>query len=176
MCNKVHQDEIDLSLIAPESNIYFNQVDSIPTIQKALAALSQETSKADIVILGIGNQDVSNTRQTPEEFALVFNAFLNYLTQQVYTENELIIVKTTQYYGSHLPYRGWTHGRSDAFANIIRSSVKQQSSKRVLLWDTHQIGLNENQVYCHDKTMSNSDVIKVENAMLSNIIRSAAYL
>jgi hypothetical protein len=172
LCNEIDDKELGTSPIeiAEGTDVYFEEVNSIANIRDT--ASPNKVTSADILILGVGNDDLADTRQTPEEFALAFNSLLNYLTQQVYTKNELIIVKTTQYYGSYGPSGGWTHGRSEAYANIIRAAV--QDEQRVLLWDTHQIGLNENQV-CHDKTVSNSDVIKVENTMLSNIFK-AAYL
>lgn len=115
------------------------------------------------MLLGTGSQ---GSRQTPNEFATEFNTMLVYLTQQVYTRNELIIVKTNQYIGSSHT-NGLTYGKSQAYANIIRSAVLDLNQDRVLLWDTHQIGLSQNQ-------LCEPNVIHIENTILLNIIHNNA--
>lgn len=111
------------------------------------------------MLLGTGNQ---GSRQTPNEFAADFDALLNYLTQQVYTRDELIIVKTNKYLGSGIA-DGVTYSKSEAFANSIRSAVSEFNQTRVVLWDTHQIGSDQVCLVTH-----------IENAMLLNIIQQAS--
>lgn len=112
------------------------------------------TPVADIVLLGTGNE---GWRQTPNEFAAAFTARLNELLG-IYRGKELIVVKTNRYVDSF--HAGVTVGKSLAFANIIRSTVLEFNQTRVVLWDTHQIGLDQPCL-----------VTPVENVMLLNIIQ-----
>ncbi len=180
MCNKIDDSvQVTEPLRIKNSNYYFGEINTVLTdkvmeYQSHIRGLSKQLPVADVVILGIGNEDVGQSRQSPLQFATSFHTLLTYLLEHVYTHGETIILKTTQFYGSFGPDRGWNHGRGEAYANVIRYSIlnlSPQDQKRVHVWDTHQIGLTENSV-CQEKYMSSAYVLEIENAILSHIINN----
>lgn len=175
MCNQEQQPsyDIDAPILYDMTEIHFGEIDTdlVDYHQRwklDMQGISRRLPKADVVILGVGNLDMMNMRQHPNEFAKVFMSFLDYAVHDVYP-NQRIIVKTTQYFAGHA--RALNYGRSEAYANIIRSaiaSLSEQDKQRVILWDTHQLGYKENS--CGDDSLfSHSHVVDIENAVLSNL-------
>ncbi|CAO0797618.1 unnamed protein product [Mucor circinelloides] len=174
MCNEEQQPSygIDSPIFHDMTEIHFGEIntDIVDNHQRwklDMQGISRRLPKADVVILGVGNLDMNNMRQHPNDFAKVFMSFLDYTVNDVYP-NQRIIVKTTQYFAGHAG--GLNYGRSEAYANIIRSaiaSLSEQDKQRVILWDTHQLGYKQNQ--CGDSLFSHSHVVDIENAILSNL-------
>lgn len=176
MCNGQEQQqqpyEIDSPILHDMTEIRFGEIDTdiVDNHQQwkiDMQDISRILPKADVVVLGIGNLDLSNMRQHPNEFAKAFVSFLDYVIKVVYPDQR-IIVKTTQYFAGRT--RGLNYGRSEAYANIIRAAVaglSKQDKQRVILWDTHRLGYKENQ--CGDSLFSHSHVVDIENAILSHL-------
>ncbi|CEP15482.1 hypothetical protein [Parasitella parasitica] len=173
MCNVEQRAyNVDSPIVHDMAEIHFgkidtNIVDSHLHWKIDMQGISRRLPKADVVILGVGNLDLENMRQHPNDFAKVFMSFLNYVIQDVYPDQR-IIVKSTQYFNGHS--KGLNYGRSEAYANIIRSaiaSLSEQDKQRVILWDTHQLGFKENQ--CEGSLTSHSQIVDIENAILSHL-------
>jgi len=174
MCNQEQQPsyDIDVPILHDMAEIRFGEIntDIVDHHQRwklDMQGISRRLPRADGVVIGVGNLDMMNMRQHPNEFAKVFMSFLDYTVHDVYP-NQRIIVKTTQYFAGHA--RALNYGRSEAYANIIRSaiaSLSEQDKQRVILWDTHQLGYRENA--CGDGLLSHSRVVDIENAILSNL-------
>ncbi|KAI8642122.1 hypothetical protein BD408DRAFT_417113 [Parasitella parasitica] len=173
MCNieqRVY--DLDSPIVHDMADIHFGEIDTNIVDNHShwkldIQGTSRRLPKADVVILGVGNLDVENMRQHPNDFAKAFMSLLNYAVQNVYP-NQRIIVKTTQYFNGHS--KGLNYGKSEAYANIIRSAVaslSEQDKQRVILWDTHQLGYKKNQ--CENSLVSHSQVVDMENAMLSHL-------
>ncbi|KAI8889029.1 hypothetical protein K501DRAFT_267244 [Backusella circina FSU 941] len=148
MCNEM-KDQIvtnkPLNLIA-NTKVHFGSMDSITDNvndwKVKITSTLQQLSKADIVILGVGSDDLIKLRQSPSDFAVAFSSLLDYLVHHVYL-TETIIIRTPQYAGSSIMKTGWNPGRSEAYANIVRSTVANLSphqKTRIILWDTHKLG------------------------------------
>ncbi|KAL9550613.1 hypothetical protein MBANPS3_004655 [Mucor bainieri] len=176
MCNLEQQQpsySIDAPILKDLTQIHFGDIDTdiVNHHQRwklDMQGISRRLPKADVVLLGVGNLDMMNMRQHPNEFAKVFMSFLDYTVHDVYPDQR-IIVKTTQYFAGQA--RALNYGRSEAYANIIRSaiaSLSEQDKQRVILWDTHQLGYQEN-ACGGDSLLSHSHVVDIENAILSNL-------
>lgn len=162
------------------TEIYFNQVDSIATKDWKKTIKTQATKlstssvtkagEADIVILGFGNGDVALNRVSPKDFAYAFADLLHYVMTEVYP-HQTIVVRSPQYYccgtfGSS----SWNSGRSAAFARVVRHIVDQQRNGRLLLWDVYKLGIKENACVADGSTYSRKNVVNVENIMLWNLL------
>ncbi|KAI8979290.1 hypothetical protein BDF20DRAFT_868701 [Mycotypha africana] len=132
---------------------------------------ARELPLADIVVIGVGNEDLSMARQNPEEFAQSYYAFLFYIANTIYP-SQPIIVKTTQY--ASVKSGASNYGRSLAFANIIKSSVSAVSAvspnrrNPILVWDTYSLGFSENE--CRNSLYSTADALTLENMLLTNLV------
>lgn len=180
MCYQ-REEKIDVydPISVQNTQVYYGEInaiiaDSVDIYKRHIDGITKKLPQADVVVLGVGNNDVAAARQSPNEFAASFNALLNYLLGHVYTDREKIILKTTQYYGSYGPDKGWNHGRSEAYANIIRYSVlnlSPQDRQRVFVWDINEVGLSENSGDCHQKYLSSYHMLQVEQLMLENLFQ-----
>lgn len=117
------------------------------SIHEMIMASNIKTA-ADVVIIGVGNADLYKMRHSPAEFAKGFMLFMKYM-KSLYGEQQTFIVKTPQWKSDKY------YGKSEAFANVIRSIV---DNERVLLWDTHQFEIKDNELD-----------ISFENSMLERI-------
>ncbi|KAI8086761.1 uncharacterized protein BX664DRAFT_336693 [Halteromyces radiatus] len=155
------------------TEIYYNQVDSITTMdwkKKIKFQTNKLSSKADIVILGFGNQDIPLTGVSPKDFGQVFYDLLHYVMNDIYPY-QTIIVRSPQYYCcGTLGSTSWNSGRSAAFARVVRQIVQQLSDDRVLLWDVYKLGIEENTCIEDGSTYSRKNVINVENILLWNLL------
>ncbi|KAI8993605.1 hypothetical protein BDB01DRAFT_335453 [Pilobolus umbonatus] len=160
------------------STVYYRPIDSsivnedtLTTFGRHIQQVTMKLPLADMVILSVGNIDLCSSRQSPNEFAESFYLLLEYLVNEVY-QDQPIIVKSTQYIsGRLLDNITCNYGRSLAYNNIVKAVVSSIASERVKLWDVHQLGL-----YGHndpDSMYSPPELIKVENALLCNIMCSA---
>lgn len=128
--------------------IGYNYSDWKKHIYEAITVSNIDT-KADVVVLGVGNADLYNLRQSPTEFAKGFMLLINYMIN-LYGDQQTFIIKTTQWRS------GKYYGKSDAFANVIRSITSNLNDNRVLLWDTHQFGMKENALTEYTVRLENS--------------------
>lgn len=119
-----------------------------------LLTTSNLKTAADVVILGAGNADLYKIRQSPSEFAQGFMLFIHYM-RQIYGKDQVFIVKTTRWMS------GKYYGKSEAYANAIRSIVNSSDNPRILLWDTHQFGMKETELSDY--------AFKLENRMLERV-------
>ncbi|KAI8877558.1 hypothetical protein K501DRAFT_288321 [Backusella circina FSU 941] len=181
MCNETD----DPNLTNADSTIEFGMNTKIqftytPMVSSKFNDLKTEMMKsgpeADIVILGVGNEDFGLTIQNPSHFAIAFKSLLLY-TISHYHQSELIVVRTPQYFGKddYGAEKKWNTGLSMAFANIVRSTVANLSleqKSRVILWDTHQLGSNEN--ICKSNLLSNQHLVQLENELLLTLVCNAS--
>ncbi|KAI8365425.1 hypothetical protein EDC96DRAFT_509682 [Choanephora cucurbitarum] len=164
-------EEIEFPLYDGNQTIYFNPltdglVQNLEAWKTMIQKQARQLPKADLVVLGIGNHDLGGIRQDPTEFAAHFYTFLTYLHKEIYPQ-QTIVVKTTQPIAGKL-YAGYNYGRSEAYANIIKTSVRAINSSRVILWDIHQLGFVENQ--CTNQVHSRQSVIRLENRLFSHLL------
>jgi hypothetical protein len=132
--------------------------------------MMESGSNADIVILGVGNEDLGLTIPNPGDFALSFKSLLLYTLAHY---QQWIVVRTPQYFGKddYGAEKKWNAGLSMAFANVVRSTVANlvpEQRSRVILWDTHQLGSNEN--ICKGNLLSNQHLVQLENELLLTLV------
>lgn len=178
-----HQREEKIDVFDPISvengQVYYGEInaiiaDSVDVYKRHIDGLTKKLPQADVVVIGVGNNDVAAARQSPNAFAASFNKLLHYLLDHVYTNGEKIVLKTTQYYGSYGPDQGWNHGRSEAYANIIRYTLldlSPQDRQRVFLWDVNEVGVSEISGECQQKYLSSYHLLQIEDAMLENLFQ-----
>lgn len=128
----------------------------------------EDIPRADIVIVGVGNHDIEQNRLTPRQYWHAFTEFLIHLMTKVYP-TQTIVVRTPQYFCCGTIHgTSWNAGRSHAFANVMRLAVKHMASDRIVLWDTHRLGISAH--VCPGTTQSPCNVVNTENLLLSNIL------
>lgn len=155
------------------TNIYYNKVGSITTkdYKKLIKQQApQLPSKADIVILGFGNDDIPLARTSPKDFAYAFEDLLNEIIHRIYP-HQTIIVRTPQYYCCGIfSSSSWNSGRSASFARVARQIVQKLHNDRVLLWDVYKLGIEENSCVADGSVYSRKHVVNVENLLLWNLL------
>ncbi|CAO3618838.1 unnamed protein product [Cunninghamella echinulata] len=159
------------------TNIYYNQVGAIATKdwKKVMKTqVPQLPLKADIVILGFGNDDIPLARITPKEFAFAFEDLLNNIIHHIYP-HQTIIVRTPQYYCCGIfSSTSWNSGRSASFARVVRQIVRKlndnNNNNRVLLWDVYKLGIEENSCVSENSIYSRKHVVNIENILLWNLL------
>ncbi|KAI8636879.1 hypothetical protein BD408DRAFT_425458 [Parasitella parasitica] len=134
-------------------------------------ATNSTSTKADIVIIGLGNDDVQGLKVSLNDFA---NAFRQMLinARHVYP-TQPIIIRTPQYFCCGTLYTSsWNTGRSLTFSNIVRNLV--YSFENMLLWDVHRLGTEETICHPQGTSYSSRNVVSMENQFLYSLICSAA--
>jgi hypothetical protein len=177
MCDEMKDQIVDskpLDLVAG-TKVHFGSIDSITSNvnnwKVEMAGLSQQLPKADMVILGVGSDDFVKSRQNPIDFAVAFSSLIDYIVHHVYL-TETIIIRTPQYAGSSKKNTGWNPGRSEAYANIVRSTIANlspQQKTRMILWDTHQLG-GGSLTTCKTSSFSNRHLVELENILLLTLV------
>ncbi|ORX54586.1 hypothetical protein DM01DRAFT_1038671 [Hesseltinella vesiculosa] len=165
----------NIPLTLGDNKIYYNSINAISS-QDWRSEMNQrvqgEIPPADIVILGVGNDDVASSRLKPNQFAQSFTSLLSYLIDHVYP-TQTIIVRTPQFFGSGEHYwTAWNAGRSRAFTNVIRTTIQDWQHPRIRLWDTHQFGLEYNTCRYQGTLYTKRNAIDVENSLLYSLICS----
>ncbi|KAI8983547.1 hypothetical protein BDB01DRAFT_850682 [Pilobolus umbonatus] len=123
---------------------------------------------ADTVIVGIGNNEISGIRVTPDEFKQSFQTFIHHLRTTLYP-SQTIIIKTPQFFCcGTLKSTAWNSGRSLTFNMIMRDTI--QSYNNILLWDIQSIGVDENTCLADGSSYSRRNVINIENQLLWKVL------
>lgn len=150
------------------ARIYYNSIASTTLDATQLTHRISEFTKnvsADIVILGLGNDDIQALRISPNHFYTQLTNTLSQLRQRIYP-TQPIIVRTPQYFCCGvIPTTSWNAGRSATFAQIVRDAVKQHAN--MYLWDVHRLGTNENTC---SSTYTKRNVVNMENLILWNLL------
>ncbi|KAI9315586.1 hypothetical protein BX666DRAFT_1957204 [Dichotomocladium elegans] len=162
-------DDWDLS---PTGNVtmMYSALDSIYNTnwRDDMQTRTAEMPEADVVILGVGNQEVGINRLSSSQFWNVLMEFLYEVTTHIYPTQK-IILRTPQYFCCGTIHNSaWNQGRSRAFANVFRHAVQQLDSDRIILWDTHKIGVDDN--VCPGSINSKRNLINIENNLLWNFL------
>jgi hypothetical protein len=157
--NLTHQQDEMEEISYDDTLIYFGYVNQsigsdFMDWKQSIHAMAHDMETADVVILGVGNSDLFKIRQSPMEFAQGFILFLNYM-MTLYGDQRTFIIKTTGWMS------GRYYGKSDAYANVIRSVVSHLNSDRVLLWDTYRFGMNASK--------NRNYVVAIENRVLQSM-------
>ncbi|KAI9480493.1 MAG: hypothetical protein EXX96DRAFT_563008 [Benjaminiella poitrasii] len=166
--------------LAPNSTLFFGDLTGVRLSDEVarghrgkvdVFGIARQLPRPDVVLLGVGNEDLATARQDPLLFATSFASFLDFIVTQVYGAS-LVVVKTTQYVAAGGGSSGWNYGRSLAYANVVRATVAQlaEAGHRVVLWDTHQLGWKENDCGIERGFVSNHDVLEIENNLLFSTI------
>ncbi|CAO3590824.1 unnamed protein product [Absidia cylindrospora] len=164
-------------LVLGDNAIHYSSVNSI-TLQDWRPEINRRVDEhlplADVVIVGVGNDDIALSRMKPHQFAQSFSDFLHHLLNTAYPHpHQTTIVRTPQFFGTGQHYdTSWNAGRSRAFANAVRELVDPQQHPRLKLWDTHQLGLEHNTCRYHGTIYTKRNVIDVENQALFGILCS----
>ncbi|KAI8047236.1 uncharacterized protein B0P05DRAFT_566430, partial [Gilbertella persicaria] len=92
ICGQDEEQQLKSPLTLPNQSqqIYFDQLNK--TVVEMLGAWKmhiqnkkRQLPKADLVLIGIGNEDLGSIRQDPTEFAVYFHSFLTFLKEKVYS-------------------------------------------------------------------------------------------
>lgn len=130
---------------------------------------ASQLPRADLVIVGVGNEDIALNRLTPLQFEHSLKEFLTCLVNEIYPE-QTIIVRTPQYFCcGTIPSSSWNAGRSRAFMNVVSQQVKEMGD-RVLLWDVYRLGVEDNMCVSAGSSYTRRNVINLENQLLWNLI------
>ncbi|KAI8338715.1 hypothetical protein BC941DRAFT_423690 [Chlamydoabsidia padenii] len=165
-----------IPLALGDNIIHYNSINSI-TLQDWRSDIehrvAQELPPADLVIVGPGNDDVALSRMKPHQFASSLFDLLGHLANTVYTQQQTIIVRTPQFFGTGQHYQtSWNAGRSRAFANVVRQVVNDLGQSRIKIWDTHQLGMEHNTCRFQGTIYTKRNVIDVENQLLYSLFCS----
>ncbi|KAI8079925.1 uncharacterized protein BX664DRAFT_341828 [Halteromyces radiatus] len=160
----------NIPLALGDNKVHYNSINSITTQdwrQEMAMRVKDQLPPADLVIVGVGNDDIPLSRMKPSQFANALSDLLHHMTTTVYPD-QIIILRTPQFFGTGQHYyTSWNAGRSRAFANVVRDLVHEYP--RVKLWDTHQLGLEDNTCRYQGTTYSRRNVVDVENQLLLNL-------
>ncbi|CAO3636156.1 unnamed protein product [Cunninghamella echinulata] len=167
-----------IPLTIGENTIHFNGVNSITLqdwrseIQKRVQQDFKDESKADVVIVNVGNEDIGLNRMTPNQFATsLMDLIQDMLTHAYPEEHQKIILRTPQFFGTGDFYTtAWNAGRSRAFANVVRDLVRDWHHPRLFLWDTHQLGMEYNTCRFQGTLYTKRNVLDIENQLLYNLL------
>ncbi|KAI8340286.1 hypothetical protein BC941DRAFT_500821 [Chlamydoabsidia padenii] len=156
-----------------DTTVYYNSLGTI-TLEdwrnEIQHRVETQLAPANVVIVNMGNDDVPLSRMKPHQFARSLSDLLYHLQHNVYTNGETIIVRTPQFFGTGQHYQtSWNAGRSRAFANVVRDLA---NGSRLLLWDTHQLGLEYNTCRYQGTIYTKRNVIDIENQLLLGLLCS----
>ncbi|KAI8369741.1 hypothetical protein BD560DRAFT_397694 [Blakeslea trispora] len=170
-CDPMNLETVRFPLKHANQTVYFNPltdalVQNLEAWKSTIETEARQLPKADLVVIGMGNHDLGGIRQDPMEFAAHVYTFLHFLKYTVYPQ-QTMVVKTTQPIAGKL-YAGYSYGRSEAYANIIKTSVAALNSSQVVVWDTHQLGFEQSQ--CPNQIISRKSIIQLENKILSHLL------
>lgn len=168
--------ELDNSL-GIDTKIFYNNVagslaaNNIQIFERMKEYTTTNTTiKADVVIVGLGNDDVQAHKVSPDDFVNAFQEMLVNVRHVYPTQS--IIVRTPQYFCCGTLYTSsWNTGRSLTFSNTVRNLVG--SFDKMLLWDVHRLGTEETTCHSQGTSYSSRNVINMENQLLYNLICSA---
>lgn len=162
-----------------DTSIYFNQVGSInlENYKQVISETAQDISKADIVILGFGNEDIRNRDVSPTQFANTFLDLVSYLRTSVYPTQTMIIRTPQPFCCGTIYSTSWNAGRSAAFTQAVVDGVMKlnQGDRKVLLWDVHQLGLPDHMCVLSGTAYTKRNVVNIENQLLWNLICGAVF-
>jgi hypothetical protein len=166
----------NIPLALGDNTVHYNSVNSI-TVQDWRPEIDRRVNEqlplADLVIVGVGNDDVALSRMKPHQYAQSLSDLLRHLLLHTYTTNQVIIVRTPQFFGTGQHYdTSWNAGRSRAFANVVRETVNALDQSRIKVWDTHQLGMEHNTCRYQGTTYTKRNVIDVENQLLLGLFCS----
>lgn len=166
----------NIPLALGDNTVHYSSVNSItlqdwrPEIDRRV---NEQLPPADLVIVGVGNDDVALSRMKPHQYAKSLSDLLRHLLLKTYTTNQVIIVRTPQFFGTGQHYdTSWNAGRSRAFANVVREMVEALDQSRIKVWDTHQLGMEHNTCRYQGTIYTKRNVIDVENQLLLDLFCS----
>ncbi|CAO0790270.1 unnamed protein product [Mucor circinelloides] len=132
--------------------------------------ITNTTTRADLVIVGLGNHDIQALKVSPNEFVDAFQEML--VNVRYVYPTQPIIVRTPQYFCCGTLYTSsWNTGRSLTFSNTVRNLVR--SFDNMLLWDVHRLGTEETTCHHQGTSYSSRNVVNMENQLLYNLICNA---
>lgn len=151
------------------AKIHYNRVlgplDHTQLIHRISQFTHNLTTAADLVIIGLGNDDIRALRVSAIQFFSQFTKLLANIRQ--FYPTQPLIIKTPQFFCCGvIPTTSWNAGKSSVFAQLVRDVVDQH--KNVYLWDVHQLGTNEN--VCGSTAVTKRNVVNMENLILWNIV------
>lgn len=130
------------------------------------------TTRADLVIVGLGNDDIQALKVSPNEFVEAFQEMLINV-RHVYP-TQPIIVRTPQYFCCGTLYTSsWNTGRSLTFSDTVRDLVR--SFDNMLLWDVHRLGTEDTTCHHQGTSYSSRNVVNMENQLLYSLICTATH-
>ncbi|KAI8139582.1 hypothetical protein BJV82DRAFT_672553 [Fennellomyces sp. T-0311] len=154
----------------------FNPIGSITLrdLRETIRERASQLPRADLVMISVGNDDITLSRMTPIQFWHSFTDLMAFLVDEVYPE-QTIIVRTPQYFSGGTVYgTSWNSGRSRAFATVVRQAVKQLQRPNILLWDIHRLGVEDNTCVGSGSAYTKRNVVNIENLLLWNLICSSS--
>ncbi|KAI8966937.1 hypothetical protein BDF20DRAFT_840598 [Mycotypha africana] len=160
------------------TSIYYNALSDYNIVEHSETILehmtkSQETAAtADVIVLGIGNNEIKHLKISPKEFMVAFERFLKEVRRNIYSR-QLMIIRTPQFFCCSI-IRGtaWNTGRSSAFTEAIRRTVESLNDDKIILWDVHSLGTDD--TICSTTAYSRRNVINLENQLLYQSICSTS--
>lgn len=154
-----------------DTEIYFNHVDTAlleANWAQIISRRAVQLKEADIVIVGFGNDDIRLRTVTPTEFATAFSRLLDYLANEIYP-TQRIIVRTPQPFCCGSIYStAWNSGRSEAFTQAVMEAYSWDD--RVMLWNVHALGIADNMCVSSGTAYTNRKVVNLENMQLWNLL------
>ncbi|KAI8376492.1 uncharacterized protein BYT42DRAFT_574806 [Radiomyces spectabilis] len=154
-----------------DTRFYYNTIESIITDdwKSAMGKQVGMIPAADVVMFGLGNKDIAMHMISPSAFAEAFTNLLEHAVETIYP-HQLIVVRTPQYFCCNvMDSTAWNAGRSNAFSIAIRNAVNK-FNERVLLWDVHRLGLEDNMCTAAGTTYTRRNTVSLENLVLWNLL------
>ncbi|KAI8388555.1 uncharacterized protein BYT42DRAFT_560494 [Radiomyces spectabilis] len=154
-------------------DIHYQSIGPI-TLRDVRSEVRRQADKlpaADLVIISIGNGDIPLSRLTSRQFAQASFDLLNYMLDQIYPY-QTIVLRTPQFFGHGTLFStSWNAARSSAFATVIRDFVASwKGSRNIVLWDTQKLGVEPNHCTSLGTVHSRRNVVDVENKLLLNLL------